>query len=117
MVYTLCKYLDETEVVFSDIRKKDNGEEYIRVSFEKPTEHGFDTVVFELPSYKIIEREGNYSDEEVEEFQQIVERGANLFFKYANDIAEHIESVSGLLCPKTNKLICKTPLIKLLLVI
>ena len=51
----------------SDIRKKDNGEEYIRVSFERPTEHGFDTVVFELPSYKIIEREGNYSDEEVEE--------------------------------------------------
>lgn len=79
MVYTLCKYPDETEVVFSDIRKKDNGEEYIRVSFERPTEHGFDTVVFELPSYKIIEREGNYSDEEVEEFKQIVERGANLF--------------------------------------
>ena len=54
MVYTLCKYPDETEVVFSDIRKKDNGEEYIRVSFERPTEHGFDTVVFELTSYKII---------------------------------------------------------------
>ena len=85
MVYTLCKYPDETEVVFSDIRKKDNGEEYIRVSFERPTEHGFDTVVFELPSYKIIEREGNYSDEEVEEFKQMVERGANLFFKYARE--------------------------------
>ena len=79
MVYTLCKYPDETEVVFSDIRKKDNGEEYIRVSFERPTEHGFDTVVFELPSYKIIEREGNYSDEEVEEFKQIVERGLICF--------------------------------------
>ena len=85
MVYTLCKYPDETEVVFSDIRKKDNGEEYIRVSFERPTEHGFDTVVFELPSYKIIERNGQYSDEEVEEFKQIVERGANLFFKYARE--------------------------------
>ena len=34
---------------------------------------------------KIIEREGNYSDEEVEEFKQIVERGANLFFKYARE--------------------------------
>ena len=85
MVYTLCKYPDETEVVLSDIRQKDIGEEYIRVSFERPTEHGFDTVVFELPSYKIIEREGNYSDEEVEEFKQIVERGANLFFKYARE--------------------------------
>ena len=81
MVYTLCKYPDETEVVFSDIRKKDNGEEYIRVSFERPTEHGFDTVIFELPSYKIIEREGNYSDEEVEEFikerKKLLEQGMN----------------------------------------
>ena len=85
MVYTLCKYPDETELTFSDIRKKDNGEEYIRVSFERPTENGFDTVVFELPSYKIIEKDGNYSDKEVEEFRKIVERGAHLFFKYARE--------------------------------
>lgn len=85
MVYTLCKYPDKTEVVFSDIRKKDNGEEYIRVSFERSTKHGFDTVVFELPSYKIIEKDGQYSDEEIEKFKQIVERGANLFFKYARE--------------------------------
>ncbi len=58
MVYTLCKYSDETLVTFSDIRKKDNGDEYIRVSFERPTEHGFDTVVFELPTYNIIDRDG-----------------------------------------------------------
>lgn len=37
MVYEFAKYPDETLVVFSDIRKKDNGEEYIRVSFERPT--------------------------------------------------------------------------------
>ncbi len=85
MVYTLCKYPDETELTFSDIRKKENGEEYIRVSFERPTENGFDTVVFELPSYKIIEKDGNYSDKEVEEFKKIVERGAHLFFKYARE--------------------------------
>ena len=84
MVYTLCKYPDETEVVFSDILKKDN-EEYIRVSFERPTEHGFDIVVFELPSYEIVEKDGQYSDEEIEEFRQIVERGAHLFFKYARE--------------------------------
>ncbi len=30
MVYTFCKYADETLVTFSDIHKKDNGEEYIR---------------------------------------------------------------------------------------
>ena len=30
MVYEFAKYPDETLVVFSDIRKKDNGEEYIK---------------------------------------------------------------------------------------
>ncbi len=45
MVYEFAKYPDETLVVFSDIRKKENREEYIRVSFERPTENGFDTVV------------------------------------------------------------------------
>ncbi len=85
MMYTLCKYADETEVVFSDIRKKDNGDEYIIVSFERPTEKGFDTVVFELPSYNIINKDGDYSDKEIEEFKEIVERGAHLFFKYARE--------------------------------
>ena len=85
MVYEFAKYPDETLVVFSDIRKKDNGEEYIRVSFERPTENGFDTVVFELPSYEIVEREGNYSEEEIKEFREIVEKDAHLFFKYARE--------------------------------
>lgn len=81
MVYTLCKYPDETEVVFLILERKIMEKNI----FERPTEYGFDTVVFELPSYKIIERNGQYSDEEVEEFKQIVERGANLFFKYARE--------------------------------
>ena len=85
MVYEFSKYPDETLVVFSDIRKKDNGEEYIRVSFERPTEEGFDTVVFELPSYKIVEKEGNYSEEEIKEFRETVEKRAHLFFKYARE--------------------------------
>ena len=85
MTFEFAKYPDGTLGVFSNIGKKENGEEYIRVSFERPTEHGFDTVVFELPSYKIIERDGQYSDEEVEEFKKIVERGAHLFFKYARE--------------------------------
>ena len=83
MVYEFAKYPDETLVAFSDIRKKDNGEEYIKVSFERPTENGFDTVVFELPSYEIVEQDGNYSEEEIKEFRETVEKGAHLFFKYA----------------------------------
>ena len=85
MVYEFAKYPDETLVVFSDIRKHDNGEEYIRISFERPTENGFDSVVFELPSYKIVEKAGNYTEKEIQEFKDTVERGAHLFFKYARE--------------------------------
>lgn len=83
MVHEFAKYPDETLVVFSDIRKKENGEEYIHVTFERPMEYGFDTVVFELPSYEIVEKEGHFSDEEIKEFRETVEKGAHLFFKYA----------------------------------
>ena len=81
MVHEFAKYPDETLVVFSDIRKKENGEEYIHVTFERPMEYGFDTVVFELPSYEIVEKEGHFSDEEIKEFRETVEKGAHLFFK------------------------------------
>ena len=83
MTYEFAKYPDETLVVFSDIRKKENGEEYIHVTFERPMEYGFDTVVFELPSYEIVEKDGHFSDDEIKEFKETVEKGAHLFFKYA----------------------------------
>ena len=75
MVYEFAKYPDETLVVFSDIRKKENGEEYIHITFERPTEKGFDTVIFELPSYEIVEKDGNYTEEEIQEFKETVEKG------------------------------------------
>ena len=85
MTFEFAKYPDGTLGVFSNIGKKENGEEYIRVSFERPTENGFDTVVFELPSYEIVEIDGHYSEEEIKEFKETVERGAHLFFKYARE--------------------------------
>ena len=83
MTYEFAKYPDGTLCVFSNIGKKENGEEYIRVTFERPKEYGFDTVVFELPSYEVVLKDGYYSDEEIQEFKETVERGAHLFFKFA----------------------------------
>ncbi len=83
MTYEFAKYPDGTLGVFSSIGKKENGEEYIRVSFERPTEYGFDTYVIELPSYKIVMEDGNYSKEEKENFMNIAKNGASFFFKYA----------------------------------
>ena len=83
MMHEFVTYADGTLVVSSDIRKKENGEEYIIISFERPMEYGFDTVVFELPSYDIIEREGHFSDKEIALFKTVVERGAAYFFNIA----------------------------------
>lgn len=44
------------------MKKKETGEEYLRVTFERPMEYGFDTYVIELPSYKVVLEDGNYSD-------------------------------------------------------
>jgi len=84
-MHPFCKYPDETEVVFSDIRTDENGEETIWVSFERPTEDGFDTIIFELPSYKIIKKEGKYTEEEIAMFKTIVERGAPSFYRWARE--------------------------------
>ena len=85
MVYPFVKYADETEVVFSSIIVDENGEETLFVHFERPTEYGFDSIRFELPSYKITYKEGKYSDEEIELFRKVVEQGAPYFYKWARE--------------------------------
>ena len=84
MIYQFCKYSDGTEVSFSDI-KKNNEIETIYIHFERPTEEGFDSVRFELPSYDIVYKEGNYSEEEIAMFKKIVESGAQFFYKWAKE--------------------------------
>lgn len=90
MMYPFCKYSDETQAVFSDIKINEKGEEILYVHFERPTEDGFDSVRFELPSYKIIYKEGNYTEEEIARFKEIVERGIQYFFKWAREGGLHI---------------------------
>ncbi len=85
MVYPFVKYSDETEVVFSDIKINERGEESLFVHFERPTDYGFDSIRFELPSYKITYREGKYTDKEIELFRKVVEKGAPYFYKWARE--------------------------------
>lgn len=83
MMYPFVKYADETQVMFSDIKKNEKGEEILYVHFERPTEQGFDGVRFELPSYKIVYTEGHYTEKEIQFFKKVVEQSSALFFKYA----------------------------------
>ncbi len=83
MTYEFAKYPDGTLVVFSNIEKKENDEEYIRITFERPMEYGFDTYVIELPSYEVILEDGHYTEEEKKTFMEIAKNGSSFFFKYA----------------------------------
>lgn len=83
MMHEFVTYSDGTLVVSSDIRKKENDEEYLIVCFERPTENGFDTIIFELPSYNIVKKDGNYSEKEIEMFRSVVERGSSYFLEIA----------------------------------
>ncbi len=85
MMYPYVKYSDETEVVFSNIYRDDEGRECIDVHFERPTKDGFDSVRIKLPTYEVTVWEGNYSDEEIDFFKQVVENSADLFYKYAKE--------------------------------
>jgi len=85
MMHPFCKYSDGTEVVFSDIRKNDNNEETIWICFERPTDEGFDTIIFELPSYKIVRQDGNYSQKEIDTFRVVVERAAPSLYRWARE--------------------------------
>lgn len=80
MTYEFAKYPDGTLGVFSNIGKKENGEEYIHVTFERPMEYGFDTYVIELPSYQVVLEDGKYSDKEKKNFMEIVKNGSAFFF-------------------------------------
>ena len=80
MMYPYVKYSDGTEVIFSKIYIE-NGRECIDVHFERPTETGFDSVRIKLPTYEVTVWEGNYTDEEINFFKQVVEHSSDLFYK------------------------------------
>ena len=83
MMYPYVKYADGTEVVFSHIMQNENGEEIIHVHFERPTNNGFDSIRFELPSCKILYKDGHYTNEEIDVFKSVVERGLPSFYRWA----------------------------------
>ena len=80
MMYPYVKYSDGTEVLFSKIYIE-NGRECIDVHFERPSKNGFDSVRIKLPTYEVTVWEGNYTDEEINFFKQVVEHSSDLFYK------------------------------------
>ena len=82
MMYPYITLADETEIVHSQIIEE-NGIEKVEVHFERPTENGFDCIRFELPTYKILFKDGNYTEKEIKMFEEFLQNNAHLIYKYA----------------------------------
>ena len=82
MMYPYITLADETEIVHSQIIEE-NGIEKVEVHFERPTENGFDSIRFELPTYKILFKDGNYTEKEIKMFEEFLQNNAHLIYKYA----------------------------------
>lgn len=76
MMYPYMTLADETEIVHSQILDGDR----VIVHFERPTENGFDSARFELPTYELLEKKGEYSNEDIEFFKKILRHNAHLFY-------------------------------------
>ena len=82
MMYPYLTLADGTEVVHSELIPDDNGGRVL-VHFERPTHDGFDSVRFELPSYRMERWEGEYSGEELESLRSFLAANAHLLYRYA----------------------------------
>lgn len=78
MLYPYMTLADETEIVHSQIL---DGEKVV-VHFERPTEEGFDSARFELPSYELLYGEG-YSQNELDFFRELLQKNACSIYKTA----------------------------------
>ncbi len=80
-MYPYITLLDETLITHSHLLEN-NGIKTVKVHFERPKPFGFDSATCLLPSYEWIMRDG-YSDEEIAVFEQMLQDGSHIFFKYA----------------------------------
>lgn len=81
MMYPYMTLSDETEIIHSQIIKK-NGKDYIEVNFEKPIENGFCSARCCLPDYKWLFNKG-YSTEEIKYFTKFLKNHAHLLYEFA----------------------------------
>lgn len=84
MMYPYMTLSDETEITHSQTFDE-NGVKSVEVHFERATDNGFDTARFSLPSYRILLREGQYTDEEIEKFKTFLRNNAHLIYEFAEN--------------------------------
>ena len=81
MMYPFMTLNDETEIVHSDMREDGTVKVYIETPDEKD---GFHNMTCYLPTYKI-ENVNGYSEEQVENFMEIIKSTAHLLMEFAKE--------------------------------
>ena len=81
MMYPYMTLSDETEIIHSQIIKK-NGKDNVEVNFERPIENGFCSARCNLPDYKWLYNNG-YSKEEIKYFTKFLKNNAHLLYEFA----------------------------------
>ena len=85
MMYPYMKLPDDTEIVHSELLNRNK----VFVHFERPTENGFYSVRFELPSYDRVFWECNYTEDEQKEFVELLRYHAHLIYRNAMQLGEN----------------------------
>jgi hypothetical protein len=78
-MYPYVTLADDTLITHSHLIEKE-GVKTVLVHFERPKPYGFDSARCSLPSYEWIMREG-YTNEEIADFEQLLRKGAHVFYK------------------------------------
>ena len=80
MIYLYITLVDGTEIVHTYVFGV-YGLKKVEVHFERPKENGVDAARCQLPSYKLIIRDG-FTGEEIKLFDTLVRSNAHLFYRY-----------------------------------
>ncbi len=93
MLYPFMTLPDETEIVHSESRISENGQEIVKVCIEKPIDYGFKTATCWLPDYRWENVEG-YTQEEIAALQELIQSLAATIYELARDGGfEHASAV------------------------
>ena len=84
MMYPFMQLNDKTEIVHSEMRYDDSGNEYVKVLIEKPIYGGFKSAECCLPKYQWSKIEG-FTEEEIQELEKFLESVAHLIMRFARE--------------------------------
>ncbi|MBR2142871.1 hypothetical protein [Anaerovibrio sp.] len=76
--------IDNITMTFSDIKKTDDGMEYIKIYFEKPVDGGFYFLESTLPSLDIVDVEG-FSEQEQRKLLAYASRNSFIVWELARE--------------------------------